>query len=59
MPSYMYQYQDAESFTREVQRHDIGVIVLPLENLRLRAKVTLTPDDTRNEEAEFQLFMAF
>ncbi len=59
MPSYMYQYQDAESFTKEVQRHDIGVIVLPLENLRLRAKVTLTPDDTRNEEAEFQLFMAF
>ena len=59
IPSYLFQYQDAESFQREVMRHDLGVILLPLENLRLRLKVTFTDDDRDNEEAEFQLFTAF
>jgi hypothetical protein len=59
IPSYMYQFQDAESFKQETQRHDIGVIVLPLENLRVRAKYTFTDDNAKNEEAELQVFLAF
>lgn len=57
-PTYMYQYQDAESFLHETQRHDFGLIFLPLENVRVRARVGYTDDDTENEEAELQIFLA-
>jgi hypothetical protein len=59
IPMYLYQYEDAQSFEREVQRHDVGVILLPLENMRVRLKYTYTDDAVKNEEAELQVFMAF
>jgi hypothetical protein len=59
IPVYMYQYQDAESFAVETQRHDVGLILLPLENMRVRVKYTYTDDAMKNEEAELQVFMAF
>ena len=58
IPMYLYQYQDAESFLIERQKHDFGFVILPLENVRVRAKVSLTDDDTSNEEAELQIFLA-
>ena len=59
MPMYMFQYQDAESFSAQTQRHDVGVIFLPLENMRVRARVTLLDNERKDEEAELQVFMAF
>jgi hypothetical protein len=56
---YIYQYQDAADMKREIQRHDIGAIFLPLENLRARMKYSFIDDDTLNETAEVQLLLGF
>jgi hypothetical protein len=56
---YMYQFQDAASFARVVQQHDVGLIALLLENVRLRLKGTYTADATENEAADLQLLVAF
>ena len=58
-PIYVYQYQDSAVFEREIQQHDLGVVVLLLENVRGRAKVTFTDDGVDNETAEVQLLLAF
>lgn len=54
---YAYQYQDAASFEREVQRHDFGAVLILPENVRARAKFGFTDDGERNEVAELQLLM--
>ena len=57
MPMYLYQYQDAASFRKETQRHDVGVIVLPLENLRARLKYSGVIGKPTDRTVELQLVL--
>jgi hypothetical protein len=59
VPMYMYQYQDAASFMRERQTHDLGVAMLALENVRILAKLGYSPDGVENESAELKVLVAF
>ncbi len=52
---YAYQIQDAASFEREIQRHDIGTLIVLPENIRARAKFGFIDDGVKNEVAELQL----
>ncbi|MBI4815242.1 MAG: hypothetical protein HY791_03220 [Deltaproteobacteria bacterium] len=57
--AYLFQYQDAESLTRETIAHDLGAMFLIFENFRLRLKGSVTQDEKSNESAELQAFFAF
>jgi hypothetical protein len=59
MPMYLYQYQDSYSYERVVQEHTVGVIFVPLENIRLRVKFGFSDDAVNNESGELQLFVGF
>ena len=54
---YQYRFQDAESLTTISQQHDAGVVVLVLENLRLRLSYTFTDDGIDNETAGIQALL--
>ena len=55
LPIYLYQYQDASSFNKATQQHDIGALFLPYENIRVRAKFTAKDNDMKDEVAELQI----
>jgi hypothetical protein len=55
VPSYLVQYQDAESFTAQVQTHDVGIIVLPLENLRVKLRYGQSSENGVPATTELQL----
>jgi hypothetical protein len=57
--SYMYSYQDSADSETYKQRHDAGLILLPLENVRIRAKYGFTDDDIKNDVAEVHLLLGF
>jgi hypothetical protein len=59
MPMYLYQYQDAASFGREVETHDLGFVLLPLENTRAVARYSYSDDGRRNDVAELQILFGF
>ena len=59
MPMYMVQYQDSSGFMRPTRHHDLGMIFLLLENMRLRIKGSFSDDDIRNDGAEAQLLVGF
>jgi hypothetical protein len=56
---YVYQYQDASSLRQEVQSHQVGLVGILLENLRVRLKGNYTPDRTRNDGVDLQVLLAF
>jgi hypothetical protein len=56
---YVYQYQDAASLRQEVQVHQVGLVGIVLENLRVRLKANYTPDRVRNDGADLQVLLAF
>lgn len=59
IPMYSYQYQDSATLMRPVQIHDIGVIVLPIENMRVRIKFNVADDNRKDEALDLQVFFAF
>jgi hypothetical protein len=56
---YVYQYQDAASLRQEVQTHQVGLVGILMENLRVRLKANYTPDRTRNDGVDLQVLLAF
>ena len=56
---YLYQYQDAASLVEERQQHDIGVLTLLADNVRLRLRFSYTPDEVKNETADLQVLIGF
>jgi hypothetical protein len=56
---YVYQYQDATSLRQEVQVHQLGLVAILLENLRVRLKGNYTPDRVRNDSVDLQMLLAF
>jgi hypothetical protein len=56
---YLYQYQDAASLPWEIQLHDVGLVGLLMDNLRVRLRFSATQDRVRNESADLQLMIAF
>lgn len=57
MPVYLYQYRDSARLEREVQKHQLGALVLLLENLRLRVAGELNADGVANESVSVQLLL--
>lgn len=55
LPVYQYQYQDAASLKRQVQTHDVGVLILLLENVRARAMFTYSDNQLDDEAVELQI----
>ena len=58
-PMYMYQYQQADASSDPIIRHDIGVVALPLENMRWRLHYGYTPDGVANETVQLQMLLGF
>ena len=58
-PMYLIQFVDSTTMERESISHDVGVIGLVTENLRLRASFRYTQDSVENEVANFQMLFAF
>ena len=57
--AYLYQYQDASQFERETQLHDVALLWLPFENLRVRARFSFTDDSVKNEVLDAQILFSF
>ena len=58
-PVYLFQYQDSSTFERVRTQHDVGMLLMVHENLRLRAKYTYAHDSATSQGADVQLLMAF
>jgi hypothetical protein len=56
---YVYQYQDASSLRQEIQVHQVGLVGIAMENLRVRLKANYTPDRIRNDGVDLQVLLAF
>ena len=56
---YVYQYQDATSLRQEVQLHQVGLVGILMENLRVRLKGGYTPDRIKNDVIDLQVLLAF
>ena len=59
MPIYMYQAQDTSSQKRLYQQHDVGVLFMPIENLRFRVRYGYTDDREQNELVDVHALMGF
>jgi hypothetical protein len=61
MAAYIYQYHDASDRPKgdEIQTHDVGLIGLLQDNIRLRLKFRYTPDGKKNEAVDLQLLIGF
>jgi hypothetical protein len=57
--TYLYQYQDAASLPWETQLHDVGLVGLLMDNLRVRLRFSASRDRVRNESADLQLLIGF
>lgn len=58
-PIYVFQYQDAASLPQARRQHDLGVVVLLLEDIRARARFSYSDDGVNNESADIQVLVAF
>jgi hypothetical protein len=56
---YLYQYQDAASLPWELQQHDVGLVGLLMDNLRVRLRFSASRDRVRNESTDLQLLIGF
>jgi hypothetical protein len=56
---YVYQYQDANSLRQEVQLHQLGLVGILMENLRVRLEGNYTPDRVKNDSLDLQVLLAF
>ena len=52
MPMYSYQLQDDASRQIEFQRHDVGIIFMPWENVRVRLRATFIADADHGESID-------
>jgi hypothetical protein len=59
IPMYQYQYEDSATQLAPRRTHDVGAIFMLLENLRVRAKVSLPQDDPSKAVGEIQILCAF
>jgi hypothetical protein len=59
--AYIYQFHDASSLVagKEIQSHEVGLIALAMDNLRIRLKFKYTPDDMKNESLDLQALIGF
>jgi hypothetical protein len=58
IPVYQFQYQDGSTLHAAYRQHDVGAIVLLLENVRMQLSFSYSDDHTRNDVAAAQLLMA-
>jgi hypothetical protein len=58
IPVYQFQYQDGSNLHAAYRQHDIGAVVLLLENVRMQLSFSYSDDHTRNDVAAAQLLMA-
>jgi hypothetical protein len=58
-PVYLFQFQDSSNFARVHYEHDLGLLLIALENLRVRVKYGYARNDTVSQNAELQLLVAF
>jgi hypothetical protein len=56
---YLYQFQDASSLAHAAQLHDVGLVGLLMDNLRVRLRFSASQDRVRNESADLQLLVGF
>jgi hypothetical protein len=59
LPMYSYQVEDAAALPHIRQQHDVGVIVMLLENMRIRAKTSVPFEGIDRASGEIQLLYAF
>ena len=59
MLAYLYQYQDSTQAARETQLHDVAILWLPFENLRVRARFSFSDDQEKNEIIDAQILFSF
>jgi hypothetical protein len=59
--AYIYQFHDASSLVEgaAIQVHEVGLIALAMDNLRIRLKFKYTPDDVKNEALDLQALIGF
>jgi hypothetical protein len=59
--AYIYQYHDATERPKgeEIETHDVGLIGLLQDNIRLRLKFRFTPDGKKNEAVDLQALIGF
>lgn len=59
--AYIYQYRDASNIAKgnEIESHDVGLIALLMDNLRMRLKANVTPDDVKNTTIDLDALIGF
>jgi hypothetical protein len=59
--AYIYQYHDATDRMKgeQIESHDVGLIGLLQDNIRLRLKFRYTPDGKDNEAVDLQALIGF
>lgn len=59
MPMYLVQYQESAAFAQPYLQHDVGLVVLAQENIRIRVSGTYRDDGVDNEGADAQVLIGF
>jgi hypothetical protein len=58
LPIYVYQFRDTATERRLYQQHLVGLVFLPLENVRARVLGAILPNNREDEVVELQLMFA-